>query len=68
MLRQSLEKVFLPLLDAAFNYARWLSRRETEAEDVVQAAYMRAVRFFSSFRGDDASAVTRRQSDTKAHQ
>jgi RNA polymerase sigma factor (sigma-70 family) len=48
------EEMVLPHLDAAFNYARWLTRNETEAEDVVQDACVRAMRFFSSLRDDDA--------------
>src|SRR6202521_4493793 len=56
MPRRSFEVVVLPHLDAAFNYARWLTRSEADAEDVVQDAYMRAFKFFSSFRGEDARA------------
>src|SRR6202043_1734974 len=56
MPRRSFEEVVLPHLDAAFNYARWLTRSEADAEDVVQDAYMRAFRVFSSFRGEDARA------------
>src|ERR1700730_12896352 len=56
MSRQSFEEIVLPHLDAAFNYARWLTRSEADAEDVVQDAYMRAFKFFSSFRGEDARA------------
>src|SRR3954469_21716694 len=50
------EETVLPHLDAAFNYARWLTKNEAEAEDVVQDACVRAMRFFSSLRGDDARA------------
>src|SRR5207245_2694154 len=40
-------------LDAAYNLARWLTRNELDAEDVVQEAYLRAFSYFSSFdRGD----------------
>jgi serine/threonine protein kinase len=49
-------KSFLPHLDAAFNYARWLTRNDAEADDVVQDACVRAMRFFSSLRDDDARA------------
>src|ERR1700730_15920627 len=54
MPRRSVEEVVVPHLDAAVNYARWLTRNEADAEDVVQDAYVRAFKFFSSFRGDDA--------------
>jgi RNA polymerase sigma factor (sigma-70 family) len=50
------EQTVLPHLDAAFNYARWLTRDDAEAEDVVQDACVRAMRFFSSLRDDDARA------------
>ena len=50
------EEIVLPHLDAAFNYARWLTRNDVEAEDVVQDACVRAMRFFSSLRDDDARA------------
>jgi RNA polymerase sigma-70 factor (ECF subfamily) len=56
MSRQVFEEAVLPHLDAAFNYARWLTRSDADAEDVVQDAYVRALRFFSSLRGDDARA------------
>jgi RNA polymerase sigma factor (sigma-70 family) len=54
--RRSFEEVVVPHLDAAFNYARWLTKNEADAEDVVQDAYVRALRFFSSMRGEDARA------------
>jgi RNA polymerase sigma-70 factor (ECF subfamily) len=54
MPRQTFEEVVLPHLDAAFNYARWLTKSEADAEDVVQDASVRALRFFSSLRNDDA--------------
>jgi RNA polymerase sigma factor (sigma-70 family) len=53
---RTFEEVVLPHLDAAFNYARWLTRNDADAQDVVQDAYVRALRFFSSLRGDDARA------------
>src|SRR3954465_11939054 len=56
MPHRSFEEVVLPHLDAAFNYARWLTKNEADAEDVVQDAYVRALRFFSSLRGEDARA------------
>jgi RNA polymerase sigma-70 factor, ECF subfamily len=56
MRQRVFEETVLPHLDAAFNYARWLTRNNTEAEDVVQDACVRAMRFFSSLRDDDARA------------
>ena len=50
------EETVLPHLDAAFNYARWLTRNDADAEDVVQDACVRAIRFFSSLRDDNARA------------
>ncbi len=47
------EQVVLPHLDSAYNLARWLTGNDHDAEDVVQDAYLRAARFFSSFRGGE---------------
>lgn len=38
-------------LDAAYNLARWLTRDDHTAEDVVQEAYCRALKYQHSFRG-----------------
>lgn len=38
----SFEAVVMPHLDAAFTLARWLMRNSRDAEDVVQAAMLRA--------------------------
>lgn len=48
------EELLLPHLDAAFNLARWLTRSDADAQDVVQEAYLRALRYFGGFHGDDA--------------
>jgi len=45
------ERVVLPHLDAAYNLARWLMRDPEAAEDVLQEAMVRALTYFSSFRG-----------------
>jgi RNA polymerase sigma factor (sigma-70 family) len=50
------EEAVLPHLNAAFNYARWLTKNDADAEDVVQDACVRAMRYFSSFHDDDARA------------
>ena len=50
---QKFEAAAMPHLGAAYNLARWLTRDDTDAEDVVQEAYLRAFRFFGSFHGGD---------------
>jgi RNA polymerase sigma-70 factor (ECF subfamily) len=46
--------VMLPHLDAAYGYARWLTRDPVQAQDVAQEAMLRALRYFHAFRGEDA--------------
>lgn len=43
----------LPHLDSAYNLARWLVRDVHDAQDLVQEAYLRALRFFDGFHGED---------------
>jgi len=50
------EEAVMPHMDAAYNLARWLTRNDADAQDMVQEAYLRALRFFSGFRGTDARA------------
>jgi RNA polymerase sigma factor (sigma-70 family) len=50
------EQTILPHLDAAYNLARWLTRNEQDAEDMVQESYLRAFKFFDGFHGGDARA------------
>jgi RNA polymerase sigma-70 factor (ECF subfamily) len=54
--RRQFELATLPHLDAAYNLARWLTRNEHAAEDVVQEAYLRAAQYFGSYRGGDGRA------------
>ena len=46
--------LMLPHLDAAYGYARWLTRDPVEAQDVAQEAMLRALRYFHAFRGEEA--------------
>jgi len=46
------ERLVLPHLDAATNLARWLIRDRAAAEDVVQEAMLRALRFHGGLRGE----------------
>ncbi len=43
-------------MDAAYNLARWLTRNDQDAQDVVQEAYLRAFRYFGGYRGGDSRA------------
>jgi len=54
--RARFERVVMPHLDAAYNLARWVTRNEHDAEEAVQEAFLRAYRFFGSFRGEDGKA------------
>jgi len=47
------DEAILPHLDAAFNLARWLMRNDADAEDAVQDACLRAIRFIGGLRGGD---------------
>jgi RNA polymerase sigma-70 factor, ECF subfamily len=53
---ESFDDVVLPHLDAAHRLARWLMRNEHDAEDVVQEASLRALRYFRTFTGGDGRA------------
>ena len=48
------EQTILPHLDAAHNLARWLTRDDADAEDIVQEACLRAFKFFGSYRGENS--------------
>ena len=42
----------MPLFDSLYNFANWLARDQSEAEDLVQEAYLKALRSFASFQPD----------------
>ena len=43
-------------LDSAYNLASWLVRDQHDAQDIVQDAYLRAVKSIGTFRGGDQRA------------
>ena len=50
------EALTLPHLDAAYTLARYLLRDPHDAEDAVQEAFLRALKYFGSYRGGDPRA------------
>ena len=51
------EAVVLPHLDAAYTFARYLTRNAHDAEDIVQDACLRALKYFDGFRGDEGTSA-----------
>lgn len=49
-------QIMLPHMDAAYGYARYLVRDPVAAEDIVQEAFLRALRGFHTYRGDGPRA------------
>ncbi len=54
--QQRFRSLVLPHMDAAYNFARYLSRDASLAEDLVQDAFLRAFKGFAGFRGGDPKA------------
>jgi RNA polymerase sigma-70 factor (ECF subfamily) len=50
------EQLAMPHLDAAYNLARWLTHNDHDAQDVVQEALLRAMRYINGLRGEGARA------------
>ena len=50
------EVMVLPHLNAAYNLARWLTRSDQDAHDIVQEACLRAFKFFDGLRGENGRA------------
>jgi RNA polymerase sigma factor (sigma-70 family) len=51
--RRRFETVVLPHLPSAYNLARWLTKNDRDAEDIVQESCMRAFKFFDGLHGDN---------------
>lgn len=62
------ESLFLQHLNAAYNLARWLTRSESAAQDIVQESCLRAFKSLHRFAGGNARAwlltIVRNQSYT----
>src|SRR5438094_1998746 len=43
------EELAMPLFDQLYNFAHWLTKDRSEAEDLVQETYVKALRGLSSF-------------------
>ena len=65
------EEAVLPYLDDAYTLARHLVRDEHDAQDVVQEAYLRALKYFRTFRGGEGRAwllaIVRNRAHTWRH-
>ena len=46
----------MPHLGAGYNLARWLARDASDAEDIVQDACLRAMKYIGSLNRSDARA------------
>src|ERR1700688_3448242 len=44
------EDLAMPLFDQLYNFAHWLAQDRTEAEDLVQETYRKALKGFASFQ------------------
>ncbi len=53
---EEFERIALPHSRAALSLARALVRTDTDAEDVVQEAFLRAYKYFRGFSGENARA------------
>ena len=51
--KRRFESLVLPHMARAYNLARWLSRSDNDAADILQEAFMRAFQYFDGYRGGD---------------
>ena len=68
---RTFESQVLPYLNAAYTLARWLTGNVQDAEDAVQDAYLRALRFWGDCRGENCRAwllqIVRNSCYTRMH-
>jgi RNA polymerase sigma-70 factor (ECF subfamily) len=50
LMAATFEELAMPLFDQLYNFANWLARDRTDAEDLVQETYAKALKGFSSFQ------------------
>ena len=55
MERERFEAIVLPHLDGAYTLARYLTRNDADAQDIVQDASLRALKYGDGFRGSTAA-------------
>jgi RNA polymerase sigma-70 factor (ECF subfamily) len=48
--KATFEELAMPLFDQLYNFAHWLTQNRSEAEDLVQETYVKALKGFSSFQ------------------
>ncbi len=54
---EDFEAAMLPLMGEAYTLARYLTRNDHDAEDVVQDAFLRAFTYRSTFRGGEGTSA-----------
>src|SRR5579863_2884802 len=47
---ETFEELAMPLFDQLYNFANWLTQNRSDADDLVQETYSKALRGFSSFQ------------------
>jgi RNA polymerase sigma-70 factor, ECF subfamily len=47
---ESFETLAMPMFTSLYNFAHWLTHNREEAEDLVQEAYLKALKGFASFQ------------------